>query len=355
MYPKMYIYKNRIKENAIALKNICSKKNIKISGVTKVLCGNPEVAEALKEAGIDFIGDSRISNIKKMKNFGINTEFMLLRIPMISEIEELIKYVDITLISELETLKKISEQSIKYNKIQKVIYMVDVGDLREGVWYESAINEIEEALTIKNIKVIGIGTNLGCFGGVIPTKENMNLLVSIKNKIEEKNNIKFELISGGNTAALPLIENNELPNEINNFRLGESIICGTDVTNNKKVLGARQDTVILEAEIIELKEKPSIPVGKIGFDAFGRVPHFEDKGIRTKAILAIGEQDISPSGLYPLDEDIEVLHSSSDHTIVDLTNSKNNYKIGDTIKFKMSYGCMLKASTSQYVEKIVIK
>lgn len=355
MYPILHIYPERIKFNAKRIKNMCDSRNIMLTGVTKVVSANIDVVKAMLDAGITSLGDSRIQNIIHMKKNGIDAEFILLRIPMKSELDLVVEYVDIVFVSELKTVEWINEIAKEKNKIQNIVYMVDVGDLREGVWYENSVEEILQVQKYKNIYLKGIGTNLGCFGGVLPSVENMNILLEIKNEIEEILNRKLDMISGGNTAALPLLENNTLPIGINHFRLGESIICGTDATNNRNIPGNRQDTVILEAQIIELKEKPSVPVGEIGFDAFGRKPIFEDKGKRLKAILAIGEQDISPEGLIPLDDKIEVLHSSSDHTIVDLTNSDNNYKLGDTIKFRMSYGCLLKTITSKYVEKVIEK
>ncbi|SHE71858.1 Predicted amino acid racemase [Marinitoga hydrogenitolerans DSM 16785] len=355
MYPVLHIYPDKIKHNAKNLKKLCDKKDVKITGVTKVVSGNLDVAKAMVDAGITSLGDSRIQNIINMKKNDIDAEFMLLRIPMKSELELVVDYVDIVMVSELKTVEWLNDIAKEKNKVQDIIYMVDVGDLREGVWYENAVDEIICAQKYSNIFLKGIGTNLGCFGGVLPSIDNMNILLEIRNEIEEILNRKLEIISGGNTAALPLIENGTLPKGINHFRLGESIICGTDVTNDRIVPGNRQDTVILEAQIIELKEKPSVPMGEIGFDAFGRKPVFEDKGKRLKAILAIGEQDISPDGLIPLDNKIEVLHSSSDHTIVDLTDSDNIYNLGDTIQFKMSYGCLLKAITSKYVEKTIEK
>ncbi|WP_129408489.1 alanine/ornithine racemase family PLP-dependent enzyme [Marinitoga lauensis] len=355
MYPVLHIYPERIKHNAKNIKNLCDNHGIMVTGVTKVVSAHLDVAKAMVDAGIKSLGDSRIQNIIYMKENGINAEFMLLRIPMKSELELVVDYVDITLVSELKTVEWLNDIAKEKNKVQDIIYMIDVGDLREGVWYENAVEEILQVQKYSNICLKGIGTNLGCFGGVLPSIDNMNILLEIKNEIEEVLNRKLDIISGGNSAALPLIENGTLPDGINHFRLGESIICGTDVTNNRNVPGNRQDTVILEAQIIELKEKPSVPVGEIGFDAFGRKPVFEDKGKRLKAILAIGEQDISPDGLIPLDEKIEVLHSSSDHTIVDLTDSDHDYKLGDTIKFRMSYGCLLKAITSKYVEKVIEK
>lgn len=354
LYPKLIIDLDKIKNNSKNVVEKCHSHGVEVAGVTKVMCGMPEIAEAMIEAGVDMIADARMQNIKKLKESGIKKEILLLRIPMISELDDLIENVDITLISEQKTIEILGEKAKTKNKKQKIIFMIDLGDLREGVWYKEAVENIEKIIKIQGIELLGIGTNLGCFGGVLPTVEKMEMLVNIKKEIKEKFNFDLKYISAGSTAAMPLIEKKELPKEINHYRLGESILCGTDITNNRKVPGAYQDAVYLEAEIIEIKEKPSIPEGEIGLDAFGRKPVFEDKGWRKKCILAVGEQDINPSGLIPFDQDIDVLHASSDHTIMDITDSKNNYKIGDIIKFKLNYSSLLKATTSQYIEKIII-
>ena len=70
--------------------------------------------------------------------------------------------------------------------------------------------------------------------------------------------------------------------------------------------GNRQDTVKLVAEVIELKRKPSMPIGKIGKDAFGNTPVFEDKGIRLEHTCR--RQTGCRSGkLIPLTDGIEIL------------------------------------------------
>jgi predicted amino acid racemase len=344
----------KIKDNSKNVVEKCHSSGVEVAGVTKVMCGMPEIADAMIQTNVDMIADARMQNIKRLKEHGIKKEFLLLRIPMLSELDDLIENVDITLISEIKTIKKLSEKAKEKNKMQKIIFMIDLGDLREGVWYKKALENVEQIIKMDNINLVGIGTNLGCFGGVLPTIEKMNMLVDIKNKIREKFDYEIKYISAGSTAAMPLVENKKLPKDINHYRLGESILCGTDVTNNRKVPGAHQDAVYLEAEIVEIKEKPSIPEGEIGLDAFGRKPEFEDKGWRKKCILAVGEQDINPSGLIPFDNEIEVLHASSDHTIIDITDCNKNYEIGDIVKFKLSYSSLLKATTSEYVEKVII-
>jgi len=343
MYPVIKINLQKIKNNARFLKELCADEGVDVAAVTKVVCANPDIAKELLNAGIPMLADSRMQNIIKLRNAGIEAPLMLVRIPMLTEIPQLIDYVDYCLISENQTLKEIVEK--KGKKQTRFIFMVDVGDLREGVWYEHAQEEINKAFGIAGDRLVGLGTNLGCFGGVIPSPENNQRLLDIANQH------KFDIISTGNTAALPLIENNTLPSGINHFRLGESIMLGTDATGSRKVPGTSQDTFTLECEVIESDEKPSIPIGKTGRDAFGGSPQFEDKGWRKRVILGIGGQDIDPTGLFPVDDSMIVLHASSDHTILDVTGCDRPYKVGDVISFRLSYSALLRGMTSQYVFK----
>lgn len=353
-YPRLIINLNKIRENVKTIVSICSKSGIEVVGVTKVTCGNPIIAKLLVDSGIKILGDSRLKNIKFMKEAGIESKFMLLRIPMLSEIEEAVQLVDIFLVSELKVVEAISRFSKAIGSRKQIIYMIDVGDLREGVWFEENLNEIIEASKFEGIEFMGIGTNLGCYGGVIPTREKMEQLIEIK-RFLERNGVKVQIISAGNTAALPLVEKNELPEEINQYRIGEAIMLGTDATNNRVIDYLTRETFILEAEIVEIKVKPSVPFGKIGRDSLGRVPEFEDRGRIKRAILAVGEQDVDSKGIYPLDEKSKVLHASSDHLIVDIDKSDIEYKIGDKMSFLLNYSALLRCMTSNYVEKVFLK
>lgn len=107
------------------------------------------------------------------------------------------------------------------------------------------------------------------------------------------------------------------------------------------------------AEIIELKDKPSVPCGEIGRDAFGGSPQFTDRGIIKRAILACGRQDVLWDHIVPLDGGIELIGASSDHLILDLTNADKSYDVGDTIDFSLDYGALLSVCTSEYVSKVV--
>ena len=109
-YPKMKINLKTIEENVKTLVKICKKQNIKVAGVTKVFCGNPEIAKPYINGGVSFLADSRIQNLKKMKDLDIPK--IMLRLPMISEAEKIVQYADISLNSEIETIKVLSEKAI---------------------------------------------------------------------------------------------------------------------------------------------------------------------------------------------------------------------------------------------------
>lgn len=353
-YPRLEICLGKITHNTKIMVDICKRLGIDVVGVNKVSCGSNKIAQAMVDGGVKIIADSRIENLKKIKD--IKTKKMLLRLPMISRVEEVVEYADISLNSELKTIKKLSEIAVRKNKIHEVILMVDVGDLREGIFYEEDVLElVSQIINLNGIKLIGIGTNLTCFGGVIPSRENMSKLIKVRNAIEKKYDIRLNVLSGGNSSSIYLIQKGEMPREINQLRLGTVLILGTVEVNNSRIEGTYNDAFKLIVEVVEIKEKPSKPIGEIGIDAFGHIPVFEDRGIRKRAICAIGKQDIDLDWMVPEDKNVIILGGSSDHLILDITDSDRKYEVGDKITFILNYVAILKAMTSEYVNKVYIE
>lgn len=348
-YPKVSINLNTIKNNAMTLVNLCAKSGISVAGVTKVFRADPKIVNAYIEGGVKYLADSRVENLMKLKD--IDLPKIMLRLPMISKADQVVEYADISLNAEIQTIKVLSEKALEKNKVHQIILMVDLGDLREGYYNDKDLFlAIDKILELKGIKLIGLGTNLTCYGGVIPTKNNLKKLDRLREEIKYKYNIDLEVISGGNSSSIYLLEENNIDG-INNLRLGESIVLGGETAYGNKIEGTRDDAFILKVEVIEVKEKPSLPSGEIGKDAFGRTPTFVDRGVRKRIICAIGKQDIEFDGLIAIDKDIIILGGSSDHLLLDGSDSKLDYEVGDIIEFKLTYGGILSSMTSQYVEK----
>ena len=362
MYPRLLIDLNKLKSNLDAVAKITKEQGgCSLMIVTKGLCADPEMAKMVaNHPAVDFMADSRVMNIKTYADEARKNGKMtvLLRIPMHAEAADVVKYVDLSFNSELSTIRLLDEEAGKIGVKHNVLLMIDLGDLREGIFYQhedQIFGAVEEILKMKNINLYGIGVNLTCYGAIIPKNDNLSNLVAIARKIEDKFGIKLNMISGGNSSSIYLIGRGELPEGINNLRLGESFLLGNDTAYGTKLPGTVSDTLILEAQIVELKEKPSLPIGEVGVDAFGQKPYYEDRGIIKRAIIAIGKQDTDIDSMEPLDEKIDILGGSSDHIILDVTKSEREYKVGDVVRFLLGYGGMLKTATSPYVEKVYIK
>lgn len=162
----------------------------------------------------------------------------------------------------------------------------------------------------------------------------------------------MEVVTGGNSATLDLMFRDGISADINNLRLGESLLFGKERTNYAFLPGTHKDVFTLECQIIEVKEKPSIPWGTIGVDSYGKSPSFDDKGMRMKAICAVGKQDFDVETSTPIDSDIIVLGASSDHLMLDVTDCAKSYKVGDIVQFELGYFSTMRAFTSKYVTKI---
>lgn len=351
-YPKIKIDLEKIRNNASAIVRKCKMKGISVAGVTKAFSGDREIAKAFIEAGVSYLADSRIENLKNYKDMDI--EKIMLRLPMVSMAGKIVEYADISLNSEVHTIKALGREAVKEGRKHKVILMVDLGDLREGYYKEEELSQaVGEIINIKGISLVGLGTNMTCYGGVIPRPETFKRLEKIKIMLKEEYSIKLDIISGGNSSSLHLLEDYELP--INNLRIGEAILLGRETASGRRVDGTEEDAFTLQAEVIESKSKPSVPVGKIGKNAFGKTPRFKDRGTRTRTICAIGQQDIDIDGLVAFDKDIIILGASSDHLILDTTDSGRAYKVGDIIEFGLTYSGILNLMTSKYVNKVFVK
>ena len=323
------------------------QKGISLMGVTKAVLGEPSIAKAMIQGGVKFIADSRIENIQKMKSAGISTQFVLLRTPL-SQAESIVKNADISLNTEIETLKKLSYHAKGQNKIHQVIIMVELGDLREGILPCDLPQLVRKTLSLPHIKIIGIGCNLACYGGIKPDDKNMRELSELVDLLKKEFHFDLEIISGGNSANFEWFKSSQDVGRVNNLRLGESILLGCETVGRKVIPGLHTGAFQLIAEVIESKRKASVPLGEICQDAFGNVPGFLDRGDHQRVIIALGRQDVQVSNLKSNNK-LKMIGSSSDHIILDGEN--HNLEVGDEIRFSLDYSGLLATMTSPFVIK----
>ncbi len=345
--PRIEITLSKIQHNARILCERYGQRGISIMGVSKAILGEPAIAKAMLQGGVEFIADSHLENIIKMRNAGLLTRFVLLRTAL-SQAESIVQNVDISLNTEIETVGKLDHFANAQHKIHQIIVMVELGDLREGILPCNLSQFIEQTSHLSNIEVIGIGCNLACYGGIKPNNQKMHELSELTNVLEQDFRIRLPIVSGGNSANYEWYKSAPKVERINNLRIGESILLGCETLHRDPIPGLHANAFKLIAEVIESKQKPSLPNGEISQDAFGNIPTFLDRGIHHRVIIALGRQDILPSSLKP-EDDLEILGSSSDHVVLD---SKHlDLKIGSEVKFDLDYGGLLAAMTSPFIQK----
>ncbi len=345
--PRIEICLPKIRHNARLLSEFYGQKGISIMGVSKATLGEPAIAEAMIQGGVKFIADSRLENIQRMKKAGVAAQFVLLRTAL-SQAESIIHDVDISLNTELETVRELSRHATLQNKIHQIILMIELGDLREGILPCDLSQFVQATISFPHIKIVGIGCNLACYGGVKPNSQNMLELSALADAIEQEFKIHLNIISGGNSANYEWFESTLKVERINNLRLGESILLGVETVHRHPIPGLHTTAFKLIAEVIESKDKPSVPWGEICQDAFGSIPTFLDQGVQRRVILALGRQDVLISGLRS-NPNLEILGASSDHVVLDSQNS--DLKIGSTVRFDLDYSGLLSAMTSPFIMK----
>jgi predicted amino acid racemase len=322
--------------------------------VTKVLCGHGESLAALQALGVSSMADSRLGNLEAIAALPDPAETWYLRLPHLPAIADIVRLADVSLNSEAEVIEAISAEARRQDRLHRVIIMVEMGDLREGVHPGSLAGFYERIFELPHIEVLGIGSNLGCLSGAVPTLDQFNQLALYHELLELKFGRKLPMISGGTSAVLSLLRDGRVPAAINHYRIGESVFLGTDLVGGDWLAGLRHDAVTLEVEVVEVREKSLTPQGEttdmMPFESFGSADH--DPGERGyRAVVTVGQLDTDVQGLTPLDDRYELVGASSDLSVVNVGENPEGLTVGDTIRFRPSYGAMVRLMLSKYIDK----
>ena len=304
--PILEIDTRKIEENARKLHTFCALRGVELAFVTKGFSARPGVIRAARAGGVTRFADSRLKNIIAAKTAIPGLHYLLIRIPAIDEAEEVVRWADCSLQSQIEVIRAVSDAAVRQGKIHPIILMVDVGDLREGVFGREQLEEIAgQILGCPGVELVGLGTNVGCYGSILPSVENTQILVELRDFLNEKYGFHIKTLSGGSTCTLKLLEE---------------------------------------------RRKPSVPIGEHGRDGKGDLPEYPDRGVHLRAICAAGKQDVAWAALTPTLPGAEMIGASSDHLIVDVEGCGGRVKVGDWLDFRCGYMAVLDATTSAYVD-----
>lgn len=348
--------RKKLEHNYQYLDRLFQQHNIHWSIVSKMLCGNHEYVKILCETGIKEICDARISNLRMVKQINPDIQTVYIKPPAKRSIKNVVRYADVSFNTQIETIKWLSEEAGRQGKKHKVVIMVEMGDLREGVMGDDLVEFYADVFELPNIDVVSFGTNLNCLHGVMPSHDKLIQLSLYKQLVEVKFNRKIPYVTGGTSVVIPLIFNGQLPKGINHFRVGETLYFGSNLFNDEVIPGMKPDVIKLYAEVIELIEKPKVPIGDMEANPSGEVFEVNEEDIGKtsyRAILDLGLLDISPDFLIPEHKNIEITGASSDMIVLDL-GDESRYKVGDLVPFKLKYMGALALMNSNYIEKKMV-
>ncbi|MBB6610194.1 alanine/ornithine racemase family PLP-dependent enzyme [Pontibacter sp. Tf4] len=350
------LYRDKLKHNYDHLDTIFKAHGIDWGIVTKLLCGHEQFLREVLALGVREIHDSRVTNLKAIKNIAPDVQTVYIKPAPKKSIPEIIQYADVSFQTELDIIRLLSEEAVKQGKLHKIIIMIEMGDLREGVMGDDLVDFYEQVFELPGISVIGLGANFNCLHGVMPTRDKLIQLSLYKQIIEARFNIKIPWVSGGTSVTIPLLFTHQLPKGINHFRIGEALFFGLNLFTGETFEGMYDDVFELSAEIIELTEKPMIPSGVLAENPSG--DSFEiDESLYGKtshrAILDVGLLDVNPKFLLPA-EDLSIVGASSDMLVVELGENERNYKVGDVLHFSLRYMGALSILNSRYINKVIV-
>lgn len=350
-YPQLEFDLALLRSNADAVISRCRGMGIRVCGVVKGVDGLPEAARVLRAAGAEELGTSRLEQVAKCRAAGVPGPWLLIRIPGLTELPDVVALCETSLQSEWPTLLALEEECLRQNKTHRVIVMTDLGDLREGFWDKRELVDVCERVErdLPHVQLAGIGVNLTCYGSTKPTPEKMNELVGLARQVEQRIGRKLEIVSGGATSSFTLVHWGTMPAGVNHLRIGEAILLGKDLQVDWGIRDMdylRMDALTLRAEVVEVKDKPTYPIGELAIDAFGRKPTYVDRGVRRRALLALGRADVGDlESLLPREPGLTVIGGSSDHCIVDVEDCPRRLQVGDIVEFSLCYSHMLYATS----------
>jgi len=343
--PRVEVRLDRIEHNTRTLVDRLAPKGIAVHAVTKAVLGSPAVADAFLAGGAAGLADSRAANGERMRSAGTSASILMIRAPMVSEADRIVRTFEASANTEHDVLTALSVAARARGWHHGVLLMVELGDLREGIMPRDVEAIARHALGLPNIDLLGIGANLACRSGVVPDGANMAELSDLATSLERSLGVALPVVSGGNSANLRWALAAADTGRVNHLRLGEALLLGCEPLEREPIDGLSTDAFSLVAEVIESKVKPVQPWGDVAQTAFGERPARGAGGNTIQTLVALGRQDVDASDLRPPPGAV-IVASSSDHLVLETTHL---LPPGTELAFRPGYAALLRAMTSPFV------
>jgi predicted amino acid racemase len=344
----------KLDHNIAVIQAICRHAGVQAVWVTKGCHSHPAVVDLLASRGAAVLGDVYADNLGRIRdNFA--GELQMIQPPSRHQLDAALAYADTLLVSSVDNAAALAQAARRGGHRPRLILMVDVGNLREGVLPDAVAGVVTRILELPHVDLIGLGTSVGCFGGYLASERDLQRLVHVAATVSAATGHHFRTLSAGSgTMLLELAAAGSMPPEINQLRIGAAFLVGDQPPTGRPLPALHQDAFLMRGEILELARKPSLPQAPTGSDAFGRTVAFEDLGERNRALLDFGMTDVDVYALTPRSAGVRVLGATSNYTICDVTECPECLRVGSHLDFRMAYSAMARAMASVHTPKTLV-
>jgi len=353
----IHIRTGRILRNIELLDALLTEQDVRWTLVVKVLGSHREAIRKLLASdvvrGLHSVGDSHLSGLEAVKAMNPDITTMYIKPPAQRHAKTVVRVADISLNSSFSTISALNEEAARQGKVHKVVGMIEMGELREGILRDNVLNFYQRVFELPNIEVAGLGTNLGCMCGIEPTYDKLIQLCLYKQLLEARFNHSLELVSGGSSITLPMLTRRKLPKGVNHFRVGEAAFLGTSPLDGKPFRDLSTDAFEFRANILELYKKENVPDGTITDAAVGHGVNGGEEGRSFKALLDFGILDVEAQHLKPMNRGARFFGNTSDMTVFDVGQNSRGLRAGDVLGFRPDYMAVAKLMNSHFVDKLV--
>jgi predicted amino acid racemase len=349
--------RDALRANVAELDRRTAAHGVAYGVVSKLLCGTEPFLRELLALRPREVMDARVSNLAAVRRIDPDVRTVYIKPPAPGAADDVVQVADASLNSEIATLAALDAAAARHGVRHGVFVMVEMGDLREGVMEDRVQEFVGRALRFDHLRLEGLGANFNCLNGTLPSRDKLARLARLRSRIEERYERTLRWVSGGSSVVLPMLFDGEVPPEVNHLRIGETLYYGRDLVTGRTFDGMRDDVFELEAEVVEVAEKPDRPSGPFGEAPLGAADAASESGpvgATRRALLDAGWLDLEPHLLTPTEPGIEVVGVSSDMTVLDVGRRAAVTRVGERLRFSVGYMGALKLLHSPYVDKEVV-
>jgi len=338
--PRIEVDLDKIRHNTQVCVARLKARGIRVTAVTKAVCGHPAIASAMVQGGAAGLADARLSHVRRLRRSGLTCPVTLIRTPMLSQVDDVVQVCETSYNTQSAVIAALAAAALRHDTVHGIILMVEMGDRREGILPADLGAMARRAGNMPGVALKGIGANFACLNGMPPTAAKMRTLSDLAEDVEGQGGLALQTVSGGNSASLPWAFGGHDTGRINDLRLGEAILLGVDPVTGTPIRGLFRDAFTLVAEVIET-DAASGPSGRASadFSMAGR-PLVRLTSHPARIILAVGHQDINPAELV-MPPDASFLGATSDHLVIGTTDP--TLCVGSEVTFQVTYGILMRA------------